>query len=230
MPGPLGIGGGGSGGTVTTPVFPFIDRAVARTSDTASITYGTPVAVDGQATALDAGSGTDVARANHVHTLTNGVVYLGKATLASAAATLTLSGIPQGYAHLLLDVTLPTSPYVGLSQQVHLRFNGDAGANYRGNGTTLYYNNAAILFAGGTSAAGPGGWSRIPILWYSNASKYTYAAYSLGCQGISYPYGTTTTAGGYWANMAPVTAISVTGASGNLGVGTELAIYGMGVP
>lgn len=68
MPGPLGIGGGGggSGGSVTTSVFPFLDRAVAATSDSGTITYGTPGSSAIGDTAAT-GTATTVSRSDHTH-------------------------------------------------------------------------------------------------------------------------------------------------------------------
>jgi len=75
--------------------------AVSKTGDlnTTANDFGTPVVVNGQTTSLATGSLTTLARADHVHTMSNVPVLLASSTLGSAAASITFSSIPQGYPH-----------------------------------------------------------------------------------------------------------------------------------
>lgn len=154
--------------------------------------------------------------------------------LASNTATVTFSGIPQGYKHLQVRYILRNA---AVADAVKLRLNSDTGSNYslhmlRGNGS------AASAAAGASQTS-----IEIPFTAYSGTTANTF-----GCGIIDildyanvYKYKTTRTLGGadlngsgfvdftsgLWMNTAPVTSISIFAASGDIATNSRFSLYGI---
>jgi hypothetical protein len=156
-------------------------------------------------------------------------------TLASAAASVTFSSIPQGYTDLVMIINMQSS-YTGDSGNgARLQFNGDTGSNYsytfiRGNGSTAasyrdtsttYTQIGLLPSSGGGTPAGAFGTGIANIQNYSNSTTYKTV---LGRTNST--YASVEASVGLWRNTAPITSITYFG-DGNILAGSTFTLYGI---
>ena len=143
--------------------------------------------------------------------------------LSTTTATVTFSGIPQGYKHLQVRVFARSNRATFPVDDPIMQLNGDTGNNYTNH--TVYGDGAiASVFAsaprsnirgaGSLASSAGSGWSAgvVDILDYTNTNKYTTVRWLQG-------YDTNGTVAGYgglvvltsgaWMNTAPVTSITL---------------------
>jgi hypothetical protein len=148
-------------------------------------------------------------------------------TLGSAAASITLSSIPQIYTNLVLVVN-GSSPNDSNGQ---IQFNGDTGSNYsmtvlNGNGssaTSARTTNATnfLVFTDGTGTAAPG-MGVTHIMGYSNTTTFKTS--------LSRHGGSTTAVRavvGLWRNTAAINQILMYTDNANFNTGTTFTLYGI---
>ena len=188
--------------------------------------FGTPVVVNGQTTSLATGSLTTLARADHVHTVSNVPVLLASTTLASAAASITFSSIPQTYAKISVMGGAITNYTGGAYEWLVWKFNNDTGSNYVTTGgtfTNLYQSYAASNsnFSG-----------LMPSIFVHDIINYASTTYHKAMVAFaSVPISSTATGYGIgssaWKQTAAITSITITlEHSGNFQAGTSVQLYG----
>lgn len=150
----------------------------------------------------------------------------------SSDATVTFSGIPQGYKHLQLRYMANNS--ASANYKISLRFNGDSGSNYNwhylygdGSGAGSGANDEYTAMRLGKANYQSTYWSHgiIDLLDYSNSTKYTTGRSFSGWD--SNGSGTVELSSGLWKNTAAVTSIDIVPYSGNLLSGSKFALYGV---
>ena len=208
MPGPLGTGSGAGG--ASSVIFPFIDRPLGGGAGTS---FGVPVVVNGQTTALATGSLNTSARADHVHTVSNVPVLLASTSVTNATTTsITFNSIPQTYTTLMIYILGYVTSGTDDNSACDLQFNGDTGANY-----------ASVTWSGGNTAVlagllhGPTNWaSTIPAANTVTIHQYRAAFYKYVMAQIMYNSSTTAqnptgslNVGGWWKNTAAITSVTV---------------------
>ena len=193
--------------------------------------FGTPVVVNGQTTSLATGSLTTLARADHVHTVSNVPVLLASTTLTSTATSVTVSSIPSGYTHLRI-VAMVSVTATGFSNGTLVaQFNGDTGSNYlSGNLGNVFASQGLLLgwTAGASNFVGANMPSDNLISDYSSSTKRKYhSGFAMG--------NTSTTANsmsqgwytGYWNSTAAITSISFKDYSGyTFAIGSKFSVIG----
>ena len=134
-------------------------------------------------------------------------------TLLNPTATVTFTGIPQGFKDLMLECVSNNDVAGSGSQNMRVRFNGDTGTNY--SGTRIYGtgtaasserdSNTAFIYIGavGNASAGPA-ITTINVLSYSNASVYKTALGRGGEAGSAINAGAS-----LWRSTAAITSISL---------------------
>lgn len=137
--------------------------------------YSTPVNIDASLTSLSAGSLTTVARADHVHTLSNlgGGVIIASTTLSSAAANLTFSSIPQTYKNLRIVTAIKSAYTGGNVSYLWVRFNSDTSASYPNSEqgvTTSPYTAAFVGVIQSSSTNSTSSFSTCDVYIYDYAS------------------------------------------------------------
>jgi hypothetical protein len=154
-------------------------------------------------------------------------------TLASAAASVTISPISGAYTDLILVVSNITN--ASSTNSVFLRLNGDSATNYsstflEGNGTSATSNrvsNRTVIDSGynvGLSTTNPGQ-IIFNIMNYSNATTYK-TVLSRFAQASGAAPGTSATVSLWRATPAAVTSVEVR-CDVNLGIGTTISLYGV---
>jgi len=224
-PGASAVADTASAGTATT-----VARSDHRHSREA---FGTPVAVTGGATAAS-GSATTLARSDHVHSTASMPVLLASTTLASDAASISISSIPQTYQSLEMRFTLKSTVTGGATEEGYLRFNGDSTSNYvgaYGNGATL---STAVLLkfisTASVSASASFSTGSVIIQNYTNTSGSIRKAV-LGT--VTYNTNTTNNeispwfTNGQWLSSSAITSLAVSMSSAfNVKAGSSIQLYG----
>jgi hypothetical protein len=166
---------------------------------------------------------------------------LGTVTLASAAASITFTGIPVGYNHLQIRGIARTTNATA-ADQAQIQMNSDAStASYTfhsliGNGTSASaegYGTGVIAgvtpvlrIPGGNATSGLFGVTVIDILDYANTNKYKTVRTLNGYD--SNGTGQVNLASGTWVSTSVITSLSVlVQGGGNFASGSSLAIYGV---
>jgi hypothetical protein len=221
-PGASAVGDTASAGSATT-----VARSDHRHSREA---FGTPVNIDASLTSLSTGSLTTVARADHVHTVTNACVLISSVTLASAAATITLSNIPSTFRMLMVDLH-GRSAKTGIAYDtVKLTLNSDTSASY-GVDTSLWTYIPVCLLPAATALASPMASSYRFFIWgYSNSNWYSQVTshYSNLVTDTKYSQ-FHIQLNGQWRSTANVTSLTLAlDSAGNFAANTVVAL--MGVP
>lgn len=155
-------------------------------------------------------------------------VPISTQTLGSATASVTFSSIPSTYMDLVLVINGGTAT---ATQDMYVRFNSDAGANYsqtllRGNGTAASSSTFTAQSNGWLDFTGANNdlnqmWTA-QIMNYSNATTYkTYLSR------FSRASTATEAIVGLWKNTAAISTILVGTSSGNILSGTSLTLYGI---
>jgi hypothetical protein len=162
---------------------------------------------------------------------------LATTTLASAASTITFTGIPSGYKYLQLRCFARTTAAVD-NDTASITFNSNSSANYsghnlRGNGGVTASDGAASQtsaaiqrFAGGNQAASMFGVAIVDILDYANTTKYKtfkdVGGYDFNGTGNTY------LSTGLWMSSSPITSITMTPSQGgNWAQYSSFALYGV---
>jgi hypothetical protein len=149
-------------------------------------------------------------------------------TLASTAASVTFSSIPQGYTDLVLVVAGNNS---SSTYSPYIQFNGDTSTNYSithlyGNGSTAASARAsstATAYFGSLGATQ--GNAIVQIQNYSNATTYKTALIRINDAGFRV-YGSVM----LWRSTAAITSVTVFNESpGTFASGTTFSIYGIQV-
>jgi hypothetical protein len=153
---------------------------------------------------------------------------LATITLSSNVSNITFSGIPSGYRHLQIRALTATST---ASTGAVMRFNGDAGSNYKGHGVygsgsatgvTSSNDIYAPNFNGGGATTSPGS-AIIDVLDYSSSTKYKTIRSLDGYDGNGSGY--VALSSGLWMNTSPIS--SITFLLTNYVSGCQFAIYGV---
>jgi hypothetical protein len=162
---------------------------------------------------------------------------LATTTLASAASTITFTGIPSGYKHLQLRCLARTTASVD-NDTATVTFNSDVSANYsshnfRGNGGVLAADGGANAsatyiqrFAGGNQSASLFGAAIVDIFDYASTTKYKVfkdlGGYDFNGTGNTY------LSGGLWMSTNPIISITMTPSQGgNWAQYSSFALYGV---
>jgi hypothetical protein len=225
-PGASAVGDTAAAGVATT-----VARSDHRHSREA---FGTPVNIDASLTSLNAGSLTTVARADHVHTVSKVPVLIASTTLGSNTATVTLSGIPQTFTNLLLQIVgSTTSANPGAYEKYE-----NIRAQYSGDTSSVYYSSAAASTS--TSALlGPmnsaySNWASAPHIFQTWIANYSSTTLKKGDYSMCWA---TMTAGNaltlnQWANVynstTAITSIALFPTGGQSFVtGSKFSLYGL---
>lgn len=160
---------------------------------------------------------------------------------STSVASVTFSGIPQGYKHLQIRATvLGTSSSI---QDCYWRYNGDSGNNYsirymlgNGGGSGAVYTsgggnvsairtNSIVMGTSYPNIAGP---SIIDILDYGSSTKNKTSRHLSGLE-VNSPTGPSQTIldSGCWYSASPITSINLYPGSGNFAQYTQFALYGV---
>ncbi len=159
-----------------------------------------------------------------------GVGCISDTTLGVGAASIDVTGIIGGYAHLLVVAYL-RSTTAALTTDLIIRFNGDSGSNYTGNGTTsatsITSANTDMPGASGTS----GNFGAYGILIPNYAS--TTANKPVVMFGNHFDSGSTAMqvgecGGGQWRNTSAIDQVTISAAAGSLDTGSRVSVYVMG--
>lgn len=227
-PGASAVGDTASAGTATTVA--LSDHRHSREA------FGTPVNIDASLTSLSAGSLTTVARADHVHTVSNTMVFLGRATASSSVTGITVSNLPTTYNSLAIYVTHRTDASTLATAAVALRFNGDTGTNYGHDGTAneTWLASTQSSYASSTTstyavtkyhvfnANSTSVWKAVDYV----ASMYTAGSGDFG--GAGNYSGSTANTGGHWKSTAAITSVTLTVLnSKNIVSGSSITVYGL---
>jgi hypothetical protein len=167
-------------------------------------------------------------------------MQIADTTLGSAASSLTFASLPglgfnQGSS--LLVVTSTRTAATGVIDELLLRYNGDAGSNYRseteqGAGNTLTAGltdpETGIWLALVPTASAPAhyfGTSLSVVPFYSGTSwDKNCLSYGFGDDGSTTPY--ITLSGGTWLNSAAISSLTFTLKSGsNIAAGSRFTVY-----
>lgn len=163
--------------------------------------------------------------------LPESMVVIYDSTLAADAASFDVQNIPQGYKHLLIELShLGT----GAGQQnLLMRFNNDSGANYSGQVITATSGTIAGAGAESTTSMHVGyvytdtkaGKTVLQVPDYTGSlQKGVIGENSVRLSGGFYWVGSA----GNWASASAINRIALFPASGNFAAGSRLTIYGLG--
>lgn len=162
-------------------------------------------------------------------------------TLGTSAASIDVTGIVSGYAHLLIEVYARDDNAGAGMDNLLIRFNGDTGSNYdyqrvTGANTTVSADAAAagtsgvigIIVAGG-STANRFGHSNILIPNYANAANDKIASsFGGGVSGTAASSFQAFNAMVNWRSTAAINRVTLLSSTGNLVTGTRVSIYAQG--
>lgn len=162
--------------------------------------------------------------------MADALVPLYSTTLASAASSVTISGIPSTYRDLRLVINATTN--APGPDDVAIRFNSDSGSNYStvrmaGTGSAATSSNSS----GTTGYIGVAVNSSSSVLITTDVMDYSatdkqHTFLSRGNQGDGWVTGHA----GRWANTAAITSITVTipsGSTWNYQAGSTFSIFGI---
>ncbi len=159
-----------------------------------------------------------------------GVGCISDTTLGVGAASIDVTGIIGGYAHLLVVAYLRSSTAAYVTDLV-VRFNGDSGANYTGNSTTTATSITSTNcdMPGASATSGNFGAYFIVIPNYANtiANK---PAILLGNHFDSSTSNMLTgdVGNGMWRNTSAIDQVTISAAAGSLDTGSRVSVYAMG--
>lgn len=162
--------------------------------------------------------------------------------LTSAQGTISFSNLNSTYGstyqHLQLRVTARSNRAGTNEDHIYIRFNGDAGANYRhhyltGTGSSLVagdptstFPNGAFTFFGVTatnSTAGSFGGSIIDILDPFKTTKNTTVRFLQGSSGIN----RMALGSAVWLNTAAVSSLELVCVNSTFVIGSRFSLYGI---
>lgn len=160
--------------------------------------------------------------------------------LASSAASVTFSSIPQDYKHLQIRAVIRTDRAAsGTNVQAH--YNSDTGGNYRfhnlyGTGASVFSNDSGAsatraiykLAAAASSVANNYSPMVADILDYSSTTKNTTTRVFHGFDDPNFGGSEVGLQSSVWLNTAALTSITFTDfTAANLGIGTRFSLYGI---
>ena len=157
-------------------------------------------------------------------------------TLASSAASVTFSSIPQDYKHLQIRLVGRTTRTAS-NEDIAITFNSDTSTSYtyhylQGDGSSVTSSSAgtnastfSVRLPGNNEATNLFGSQVWDLLDYANTSKNSTLRVLGGFVGSINRIGLTS---GAWLNTASVTTINMTPASGNnFIIGSRFSLYGI---
>lgn len=200
-----------------------------------AISYGTPVNIDASITSLSTGSLTTVARADHVHTITNADVLLASTTLSSTTASITFSSLSGTWPILKLVGTYRVTEWSAgqALTEVRLRLNTDTGSNYIDGYTSS--NSATYTTLGPVNTNSNFNASGAPLITHICNADSTSSPTRYKIIHTNGNYNSSTTAistgfvGGWpsvWKSTAAVTSVTLITFSTFLS-GTHVRLYGL---
>jgi hypothetical protein len=149
-------------------------------------------------------------------------------TLGSAAASVTLSSIPQTYTDLVLVAQMQNT---GSAQRIELQFNADTGSNYSvtriyGNGTTASTDRFSSVSHIDVAFVSTSGFciANHSIMNYSNTTTYKSLVGRWDSEGNS---GYATALVGLWRSTAAITSMVLTPNGVNFATGSKFTLYGI---
>jgi hypothetical protein len=149
-------------------------------------------------------------------------------TLASSAASITFSSIPQTYTDLVVVMAFGQTA----GDDVFLRFNGDTGFNYSstriaGDGTTTSSSRTSSVT--GIQPRTPNNPNTsIVSMWTENINNYSNTTtYKTTIGRYSYPSGFTTAHTGLWRSTAAITSLTLVCNAQAWAAGTIATLYGI---
>jgi hypothetical protein len=164
---------------------------------------------------------------------------IAQVVLGAAAANITFTAIPQTYRHLLLVLSGRSDAAVAATP-VHIRLNGDTGANYdtqRMNAAGTALAAAEFLAAtagfvgavpGASATAGMAGMARILLPDYRGTARLkTWTAEGGESQGTGTGQTFLRHDRGQWRSAVAITDVGVYPASGNFAAATVATLYGL---
>lgn len=169
----------------------------------------------------------------HLYTPTGSMYHIASTTLSTASSTVTFSSIPATYTHLqiraMAKVTGTSTPSVAI------KFNSDAGANYRnhylyGDGSSVVAGTAAsgnaAVIASDFEGANVFGIVVLDILDYANTNKYKVTRSLSGKDNNG--DGWVILRSVLWTNSSAISQIDLTDAGGqNFKTYSSFALYGV---
>lgn len=156
--------------------------------------------------------------------------------LASTAATVTFSSIPQTYKHLQLRITNRDSGAVTVNYMAYMWLNGDNAANYSyheltGSGTAVTSSattgqpsGIAISSPGNSNTTGIFGSAIVDVLDYTSTSKYKTWRSLTGAVGASK---TIELNSSLWRSTAAVTSLTIQSSGSGSVAGSRFSLYGV---
>ena len=159
-------------------------------------------------------------------------------TLATAASSVTFSGIPADYKHLQIRFSARTAR-ANQEDNLQLRFNSDSGNNYASHviygdgatagafpdGSSISFNTRSVV-AAASASGGTFGAGIIDIVDYANVYKNTTVRSFNGYDNNG--TGQVRLSSGLWVNTAAVTNINIVSANGaNIAQNSTFTLYGI---
>lgn len=183
-------------------------------------------------------SGTNLNIPNYGAAPAGGMVLISKQTLASAAASVTFSSIPNSYSALMLMISA-TSATAAVNDDLWMQLNGDTGSNYANsngytdNGGTHNFASTGtatpdIATISGATSSVKFGSVRLEIPNYAGSIAKSWTTQSAAAASASTKELQNHYASGMWNSTAAITAIKLAMFSGaNFTAGSVFALYGL---
>lgn len=151
---------------------------------------------------------------------------------ATSGTSVIFNDIPQGYKHLQIRCNVALSSG---SNDLRIRFNGDAGNNYadhylRGNGSTTAAGadpdvDSIRYVAYMTSGTSQSNGIVVDVLDYSNTGKYKTARSLSGYD--TNAAGWVMFSSGLWMNLTAISSITIFSSNNSFTTGTRFSLYGI---
>lgn len=192
-----------------------------------AISYGTPSNIDASLTSLSTGSLTTVARADHVHTISNAMTFIGRVTLSVDASSLTAINIPQTFNNLMLLIETKTT-WTGATDTAALRFNGLSTAVYGSYTSSTATNQIDFATQGTLSATTAFSCGTMFIYNYTDTAKHKRVSLNNAYYITAFNDGYNFWQQGTFLSNNAITSVQLLNTSGqSLKAGSRITIYGM---
>ena len=194
--------------------------------------FGTPIVVNGQTTALATGSLTTLARADHVHTVSNVLTLLGSISVSTAAPSVTFTNIPSTVNNLICYYTAQGTTTTQNYELLSIRYNGASAVYppiyYSTQDSNLAYEaRISIIPPGNSFPSGQHGGGFFTIHDIQNTARHKFATSGYGNQNNT--TARNIAAGFYaalWESTAAITSVTFLATIANLAVGSKFYLYG----